>query len=994
MILEAHVRKYAILLIAGLLSVVAASSAQAQRRITGKVTAVSGEAIGSAQVQVQGTTLGTVTSDDGTFSLGRLPDGAFTLVVRRIGFRRTLVAVNATAATVSVVMAKDVLELDKMVVTGTVTSISSANSANAIASVSGEELTKAPSPTIENALQGKIAGAVVSTNSGAPGGGAQIQLRGVTSINGSSSPLYVIDGVLVSNAAIGTGLNSITNAGGGISSSQDQQTNRIADINPEDIENIEVLKGASAGAIYGSKASNGVIIITTKRGTNGKPRVHFQQTVGQFEMSHKLGLRCFGSAAEALDWWQNTIGGGSTLPTPWQPTCNDFEKQMYSGNDPSYQTDLSISGGNGSTTYYIGGSWKRDNAIQRNTYFGRKSLTANISQLIGDRLTVRVSNQFVNSITERGISGNDNSPVVSPGDIFSATPTWYNMAAKVNGQYTPNLFLSEQSNAFQNADAITNPEEVNRYIGSLNSTLSLYSSQHQTLDLTFIAGLDAYSDNSRLYVPPQIFVAQANGQPGTIVTNRTSVQNTNINVSGAHKLISDWFTATTSFGARQERRQSDQILNQGRNLPAGVTNVSFGVLQSLNEAQLLIKDVSYYAQEEFLTLGDRLLLTGAVNSERSSVNGDDKKFYNYPKAAISYRLPWLPKYVDELKVRGAWGQAGNQPPYGYKFTTLPTGIYDGIIGARPSATAGNPNIKPETSTEIEGGLDATMFHSRVAVSATAFKKDIKDLVLSAAVSPSTGFTTQFVNGGSLRNTGTEYSLSLTPLQTNDFQWVSRTTYATVWSQVTSLNVPCFNGGAYFSLRYGAPFICQGYSTTTVQADNGWDTTSVNGAFKSRKRHIQNFESAPKYTMGFSNEFTWKQWRLYGLFDYREGGYAVDLTGLYFDPTALLADTAFSNKRLTAYGKGYSAYLEPAGFVKLREISVSYTLPKMLMKNLFSGVASDVRLELSGRNLRTWTSYKGYDPEVSNFGNQNIGRFQDVTPYPPSRSFFFSVIANF
>ncbi len=987
-------RKYAFLLVAGLLSIVVARDAQAQRRITGKVTAETGETVGAAQVQVQGTTIGTTSSDDGTFVLGRAPDGPFSLVVRRIGYHRTVVAVNATASSVNIAMTKDVLQLDQMVVTGTTTSISSVNSANAVASVSGEELTKAPSPTIENALQGKIAGAVVSTNSGAPGGGAQIQLRGVTSINGSSSPLYVIDGVLVSNTAIGTGLNSVTNAGGGISNSQDQQVNRIADINPEDIESIEVLKGASAGAIYGSKASNGVIIITTKRGTNGKPRIHFQQGVGQFQLSHKLGLRCFHSSAEALDWWQNTIGGGSTLPTPWQPTCYDFEQQMYSGNDPSYQTDLSITGGTGSTTYYIGGSWKRDNAIQRNSYFGRKSLTANLNQVIGDRLTIRVSNQFVNSLTERGISGNDNSPVVSPGDIFSATPTWYNMAGKVNGQYTPNLYLSEQSNAFQNADLITNPEEVNRYIGSVNSTLSVYSSPRQTLDVTFIAGLDAFSDNSRLYVPPQAYVAQANGQPGTIVTNRSTVQNTNLNFSAAHRYIAPWFTALTSFGTRQERRQSDQILNQGRNLPAGVTDIQYGVIQSLTEAQSLIKDVSYYAQEEFLTLSDRLLLTVAVNSERSSVNGDDKKFYSYPKAAASFRLPWLPRYVEELKVRAAWGQAGNQPPYGFKFTTLPTGIYDGIIGARPSATAGNPNIKPETSTEVEGGVDVTMLRGRLALSATAFKKDVKDLVLSAAVSPSTGFTTQFVNGGGLRNTGTEFSLGLTPLQGRNWQWVSRTTYATVWSQVTSLNVPCFNGGAFFSLRYGAPYICGGYSTTTVQADNGYDTTFVNGAYASRKRHVQNYESAPKYTMGFSNEFTWKSWRLYGLVDYREGGYAVDLTGLYFDPNATLADTAFSNKRLTAYGKGYAAYLEPAGFVKLREISVSYTLPKALTRNLFSGSASDVRLELAGRNLRTWTSYKGYDPEVSNFGNQNIGRFQDVTPYPPSRSFFFSVIANF
>ncbi len=969
-------------------------AAQGARRITGKITAQTGEAIAAAQVQVQGTTLAAVTNDAGAYTLNRVPEGPVTLVVRRLGYRRTTVAVPAGARTADAVMAKDVLQLDQVVVTGTVTTVSSANAANAVVAVTSQDLVRAPAPIVENALQGKIAGAIVSTNSGAPGGGSQIQMRGVTSINGSSSPLYVIDGVLVSNDAISTGLNSITNAGGGINSMQDQPANRIADINPEDIDKIEVLKGASAGAIYGSKASNGVIIITTKRGVTGQPRMHFQQSVGQFTMSHKLGLRCFHSASEAKDWWNNTMGGDGDPPIAWQPTCYDFEKEMYSGNAPSTQTDFSVNGGTGTTTYYIGASLKRDNAIQKNTYFERKSLQANISQTIGSRWTIRVSNEFVNTATERGISGNDNSPIVSPGDIFAATPTWFNMASKVNGVYPANVFLAEQTNPFQDAERITNPEIVDRYIGSVNSTLSVLSSAKQTLDLTLIAGIDNYSDNSRLYVPPDVYVAMTSATPGLVVTSNSTVQSLNMNLTGTHKWITSAFTATTSAGTRQERRSFDQLLNQGRKLPAGVTDIQFGAVQSLTEFQRLIKDVAYYAQEEFLTLNDRLLLTAAINAERSSVNGDDKKLYSYPKLAASYRIPWLPPYFSELKVRGAWGEAGNQPPYGYKFTTLPTGVYDGIIGARPSSLAGNPHIRPETSTETEGGLDGTLFDGKLAFTATIYDKTVKDLVLSAAVAPSTGFTTQYINGGALRNTGTEYSVSMTPLQTQDWQWVSHTTFATAWNKVTKLSVPCFNGGAFFSLRYGAPYICQGYSTSTVQAYNGYDTTFVNGTYASRARHKQTWESAPKFTMGFSNEFTWKSIRLSSLFDVRHGGYAVDLTGLYYDPVALLADTAFSNARLGRFSKGYASYLEPAGFVKLRELNLSIPLPKSWLRDVYLNSASDIRFEIAGRNLKTWTKYKGYDPEVSNFSNQNIGRFQDVTPYPPSRSVFFTISANF
>jgi TonB-dependent starch-binding outer membrane protein SusC len=382
------------------------------------------------------------------------------------------------------------------------------------------------------------------------------------------------------------------------------------------------------------------------------------------------------------------------------------------------------------------------------------------------------------------------------------------------------------------------------------------------------------------------------------------------------------------------------------------------------------------------------------------VNGDDKKFYNYPKVAASYRLPFLPKFTDELKFRIAYGKAGNQPPYGFKFTTLPISVYEGKLGARPSTTAGSPNIKPETSTELEGGVDVQMFGGRAALDATVFKKNVTDLILSASVANTSGFTTRLVNSGALQNTGTELGLSLTPWQRGNTSWVSRTTYANVDGRITSLGgLPCFNGGSFFSTKYGAPYVCEGYSPSTVQARDGFDSTFVNGVYSSRARRITNYESAPDFNMGFSNEFNVGPVRLYGLLDWRRGGKVANLTNAYFDPvtndgTGFLADTATSHARNNAVNNDGASYLEDAGFVKLREISVSYTLPRSLTHSIFSSVAQDVRIEVSGRNLKTWTPYTGYDPEVSNFSNQNIGRFQDVTPYPPSRSVFVSLSANF
>src|SRR5689334_17563297 len=293
-------RKLGVWLGALLLVLVASVEASAQRRVTGSVTSTDGQPIGNVVVNVQGTALGTYTAEDGKFVLNNVPNSAQTLVVRRIGYRRVLQPLAAGVNQIDIRLVKDVLELERQVVTGTTTSISSVNAANAVAQVSGEQLNKAPTPTIENALQGKIPGAVISQNSGAPGGGMQVQLRGTTSINANSSPLYVVDGVIVSNGVIQNGLNSITKAGGGITNSQDQPVNRIADLNPADIENIEVLKGASAGAIYGSLASNGVIVITTKRGSAGRTSASITQRMGQFTLAKKLGLRCFGSSAEVF----------------------------------------------------------------------------------------------------------------------------------------------------------------------------------------------------------------------------------------------------------------------------------------------------------------------------------------------------------------------------------------------------------------------------------------------------------------------------------------------------------------------------------------------------------------------------------------------------------------------------------------------------------------------------------------------------------------------
>ncbi|MEP6508944.1 MAG: TonB-dependent receptor plug domain-containing protein, partial [Gemmatimonadales bacterium] len=739
------------------------------RRITGRVTVeTTGEPVPAATVNVVGTTFGAVTGGDGRFTLSA-PDGPATIRVRRIGYSPRTLAVGAGAADVNVAMKRDVLELDKQVITGTATTVASVNAANAVAVVSGAQVNRAPAQTIDNALQGKIAGAVITTNGGAPGGGTQIQIRGVSTVNAGFSPLYVIDGVIVNNLAIPNGLNTLTQAarssvGTNSVSNQDQQVNRIADINPNDIESIQVLKGPSASSIYGSQGTNGVIIINTKQGRVGKPVLEFTQRAGTYVLANKLGpFRCFASADEVAQ----SFGAASPLVAAYNASdkkCHDFEEEMYGNSSLSYQTVASLRGATESgTNYFISGLAQRDNGLALNDQYRKQSLRINVGQKFGDRLNVKANTELVHSLTERGISGNDNTGI-TPYDAFAQTPSFVDFTRQSDGTYLKNPQTSVlNSNPLQNQDRIKTPENVYRLIGGLNGIYSLLATENQTLDLNLGGGIDAYNDNSRIISPADIYVEQSNGNPGTLVNNNGNVLSAGMGGSLQHRLISNAFTATTSGGFRQGRRQSDLINNIGRGVFPGVTAVSAAVQTFVVEQQDIVKDFSLFLQEEFLTLNERLLLTGGVNFERTSNNGDPSKFYNYPKYSASYRLPEIIPSVSDFKIRLAYGKAGNQPTAG-KFTFLTTLFDEGRTGLRASTVKGLSSIKPETATELEGGFDLTGFNGRMRLSATQYRKQIDDLLLQASIAPSTGFSTQWINGGQIVNKGTEIELGLTPIQ--------------------------------------------------------------------------------------------------------------------------------------------------------------------------------------------------------------------------------------
>ena len=987
--------------------------AQQTRRVTGQVTVQgSTEPVAGATVQVIGTTLGTTADENGRFSVV-VPNGSQQLRIRRIGYAAKVIPISADQGPVAVTLARDVLQLETQVITGQATSVSSRNAANAVTVVTGADVNRVPQQNIDNALQGKVAGAVITQNGGAPGGGVQVQIRGSNTVNGAYQPLYVVDGVIINNDAYSNGLNAITGAGSGgtgqqgagITSNQDQQVNRVADLNPEDIESVEVLKGASAGAIYGSRGANGVIIITTKRGQSGKPSLNFLQRFGTQTLANKYNMRCFNLAdAQA----EAKADFGVTLAAKDYAGCVDPQEVIYGNHFLSYETGASIRGGSQNTSYFASGSAKHDGGLAVNTGYSKQSLRLNLDQQMGAALNLRGSSEILHTLTERGISGNDNNNI-APYTIIGATPTYfdYRKHDPVTGQLVVNPYIGGGANVLQDQQAIRTPEDVFRLVGNIQGNWAIVSGEKQSLNLNALGGVDAYTDHARVYSPPYTYIEQSGNvspYPGSIVDGNANVANANLNASLIHKLIMSLGTATTSAGLRQERSQSNNVSNLGQGLFPGITNFATAVQTSVAQGQALTKTFSYYGQEEFLTAGERLLLTAAVNTERSSTNGDTAKFYAFPKFSASYNLPFLPHGIDNLKFRVAYGKAGNRVPVNFKYTFLQQLPENGIVGIRPSATVGLPTVQPEVTAETEGGFDAQFLGGRAQAEFTVYHKRTNGLVLAAARAGSSGFTAQIINGGSLVNNGTEMGLTLLPIRSQVFTWQSRTTYARNRGLVTSLPFPAFYTGNGFGERTARTKVQVGYAPDEVVAFRGFDSTFAGGKYVSRARHEAFIGSAsPDFTMGFSNDFTVGPLHLSTLIDWRKGGYLANLSQTYLEngvngqsgiTDGNFADTATNTRDQGNYAKGFPSFLEHGSFAKLREVTLSYALNPHLANTLFRGTTRDVRLEFSGHNLKTWTKYRGLDPEVSNFGNAPLSRLWDLAPFPPSRQFFFSIDANF
>lgn len=992
-------------------------TALAQFTVTGTITdAKTDDPLPGVNIFHKESGSGTTTDENGKFSL-QVPGQSATLRISYIGYISKRVDVNASNSDVDIILKPDVANLEELVVTGLASSVKRENLANAVTSLDDEDITgSSPTQTLSSDLYGKVPGANISANSGAPGGGISMKLRGVTTINGSSEPLFIVDGIYLNNDAIANGSNAVTEAAaGGSASNQDNPVNRVADLNPADIESIEILKGASAAAIYGQRASGGVVIITTKRGKGGKAEFSASQSIGFTTISNKLGQRQF-NAQKAKDVFGPS---GLTLfnQAKSQDRFLDYEELMYGQEGVLSKTQVNGSFGDEKTSIYFSGLLQSDEGIIETTGYDKQSIRANVDHQFSKNFDLKVSSNYIHSESRRGLTGNDNTGTTF-GVSQVATPNFIDLRPK-NGVYPDHPFNG--ANQLQTRDLFSNKETVDRVLTSVKAEYDLINQPTNKLKIQFTGGVDFFSQNNKLVFPSELQFESISALPGTLVGTSTRNLNTNTQTLLVHSLQpNEDFSLVSQLGYASFNNDQNVISTVGEGILGSQTNVDQTVAQKTNQSRLYQRDRGIFLQEE-LNLQETFIFTAGARADKSDRNGNVNKFYLYPKGSFAWNLSnmdfWDSDTINNLKLRVAYGQTGNLSTFGAKFTSLGPSNIGGSGGTLVTNTRGVEDIKPERQKELELGLDVRAWDGFANLSLTVYQKKINDLLLQRELAPSTGFSAENFNGGKLRNRGIEASLDLAPVQSKRFQWTSTFNFSKNVSKVTELSVPAFDVGG-FGTSLGVYRVQEGRSATQIvgldpKVDDNGNLVKQGGNPVIVTKKLG--DGAADFRLSWSNQIN-----LFGnidfsfLFDWKKGGNVINLSQLLFDLNGTAPDyddtdlrfpdfvnkaggitdkTRNGIKRTSLQGVSSRPLIQNGSYLKLRQVGLYYDLPKDLLAGLSKGIRG-VRLGVSATNLLTFSPYRGYGPEAGNFGNQPIAQHVIVLPFPNTKEYYFHFNIDF
>ena len=1073
------------------------AAAQAGTTISGTVTSEGGAPLPGATVLIQGTTIGTHTDDAGRYTIvvpaSRANGQSAVLVARTIGYAARTIPITLTAGsnmTQDFALVVNPLNLDVVVVTGAGTSTTRERLTTTINTVDSSALNRAANPqNVVSALAAQAPNVEVRTQSGEPGASASIKIRGASSLSGTNQPLFVVDGQPIDNQTIST--QSIV-TGSGTAQGADASTvapNRASDINPADIESIQILKSAAAAAIYGARAANGVVLITTKSGAAGATK----WTISSTETFDKVNTPDIlqHTFVQGIDGDPATCDGTDCTVSRWSwgPAAAagtpmfDHSKELFDTGITA-DNNLQVSGGNERTTFYASGGLMNQNGYLKgpNNKYNRATVRLKGTQQINSQLKVSGNLSYIDTRGKYVQKGSNVSGVML--GALRTPPDFNNQDSYLpNGLQRAYRFPNASSiAAMQNAVYYDNPFFVldnpgNRSeLGRSVSNLNIDWTPLEWLNVSETLGADYYNDWRLESLP----LTSANDVVGNVTRN--DINNLEIDhnlIATAKHTFGTNTDLTVTVGQNLNSRRLRQTYAFGEQLIAPQPfNIQNTISPFVQEYRALRHIEAYFAQAE-VSLLDQLVLNLGIRNDGFSTFGSANPRANYPKASAAWTFSNLLNGRDRTgilsygKLHLAYGETGKEPPAYAAVTALTNTTFFGLGGygdlLKPgingqgalatSLTQGNPDLRPERNRELEYGADLAFLNNKIDMSATAYNKRGSDIILSAPINAAAnGATLQVLNAAEIKNQGVELTLNLHPIQQANVGWDIGVQYGRNKGRVLSLNgaqfinynLEGFQGAIGTSavgfapgVIQGSDFVRCGRNITNVAIPGLGVVDDVDGTVCSgapagalvlgddglpvadpTQRIIA--DPNPKYTMSYSSNLRWSKFSLSGLLDVRKGGSVWNGTRGILDFFGTGKDTYIRTRTDGQYGVNYmtniypvtvgpgknvvpfqspndwenwflgdgggfgtvgAQFVEDGSFAKLREVSLTYTVDQPFLRNLTGFSTADIRI--AGRNLKTWTKYSGFDPEVNLGGAEFLTQGLDYFINPPTRSFVLS-----
>jgi len=991
-------RVLAVSLLAGGTLLTIPLSAQQLATVAGKVTdAKTGEPIAAAGVVVQGTQVGAVTANDGTYRITNAPLGAHTIVARRLGYspaQKQVTLVEGGTEAVDFALNASATQLEAIVVTGTAGNLSRGAQPAVVSTIDASDVTsKAPTTKVTDVLEGRVPGVNVTEASGTTGAAPRINIRGATSISLSNAPLVFVDGVRMNSGAqqVVGNYHNLEGLGG-------QTVTALNDLNPDDIESIEIVKGPAAATLYGADASAGVIQIITKKGRQGS-HGFTQNLAAEYNQIQPnfTPLPLYGTCGPS-----DVAPGGADLCQGHDPGFVISDNPLVRGNvfrnGSLNALDYSGSGGGDNYGYFLSGSLNNETGTSPNNEYRRRTGRSSFNWTINPKLNVDAMVGITYNKYRIPEGDDANYGYLTQGE-FESNPFDVKVApdgTRSGGISTPVIGL----------ESVLNQLTTLRYTPSAQIHYSPFSwfSNRLTVggDVSSTHGFTFFPRNDAGWFGGD----QANGYVEDV---QNPIHIYTVDYLGDLRKsfgANDHITSDFSFGSQYINTTNNFLAGVGLGLATNSSNLVSSA-STTESHQLYSQEKSFgLLAQEALSFGQTLFLQAGARIDRNSAFGKSYGSFFLPKAGVSYVMSQEPFWskmasvVSTFRLRAAYGTTGRSPTPGASLVTYAPSPFvnpDGSVGPGViQLSPGNPNLKPERGTEIEAGFDAGFFHERVGVELTYFDKKTSDLLLRNPLAPSLAFTENpFVNAGKVDNRGIELGVHGSPIARKNVTWDIGFTANTLNNKLVSLGNIAISDQAEISpdltFRYvpGKP-LGAWYSSKVLSVD------TVAGVATVTNTPVYAGPQFPTFQANLSNTVTlFHNLRLYALFTSQKGGKILNVTPLIQDlfgtsgPINLPVDQGgysleekirrfgpFKTEDGTPVGLVLDSYLQPTDFVRLQEVSATLSLPTNLAHQLHASSAS---ITVAGRNLHLWKSskFQGYDPEVLS-NTQTVGTNQFAT----------------